>query len=1275
MKLNKLSILIFIFLNATNVNAQKEANIWYFGEKVGLNFNSGSPIVITNGQLFTDEGSASISDDNGNLLFYTDGSTVWNKNHNVMTNGTGLKGDYSSSQSAIIVPRPDYPNIYYIFTVDSEFGPDGLQYSEVDMNLDGGLGAITSNKNILLLTPTTEQITAIKSPSTNSYWVVSHKYLTNEFIAYKVSSIGVETTPVTSAIGDRVDDDFRGVIKISPNGKKLASATKINGRLGLFDFDTDTGTVSNLMNLEVNPYGLEFSPDSKILYASGWFEKELSQFNIDLNNEIDINNSRIVIRTDDYVDYLMGSLQLAPDGKIYMARHNNEYIDVINNPNVLGLGCNYEFEKLHLGGRICRLGLPPFIQSFFNLDAIAFENTCSGDITTFEIQDTVDSLVWDFGDPASGASNTSIDISPTHVFSAPGTYEVSVTATIGTGSATETTLVTIYEQPFVVQPSDIILCDYEGGNIFYLDSYSSSVLGTLDPSIFGVNYYEGMDDYVNGIKIPMPNAYVGSSNFFTQEIVAEVYNKQNPTCAYVTSFNVGIDRIPKLRPKGELANLTLCDDTVSGSDTDGTSIFDLTKHEGNLLAEPMANVAYFYYLDADLQQHIATPDAYRNIQNPQVIYVEGVNTDTGYCRDVSSFIIEVVELPIINSPVTLKQCDDDLDGFSAFNLNEVIPKITSNHAYQTFTFFTSQGDAQNNNNPITNPTTYINQTVSSDIVWARIENISGCFRISEVELVVTTTQIPSTFARDFYVCDDNGDGISSFDFSSVNDEITAMFPSGQQLLVAYYRNETDALAEVNAITDITSYRNIGYPNSQQIYIRVDSELNNDCLGLGAHINLFVEQRPMAHPVSIQRQCDEGHDGLFPFDVSHIETQVLNGQSLADVTVSYFDGNNNPLPNPLPNPFFTSSQTITIRVSNNRVADGSCYGETTLEFIVDAQPIAYSVPDLTACDDGPDDTDGIHAFDTSLIEYTLLNGQTGMYVRYFAEDGRELPSPLPNPFNTSSQTITAYVVNPLNNICYASTAFDFVVNPLPAFSIDTPQIVCSSNPSFPVVLDPMETNTWETFDYEWVYEDGTVLSKEPTLTVSIPGTYSITLTKTDGTGCHRTREIFVNASELATITLEDITIEDNSDSNSITINTAHLGLGDYEFALGDEFSMFQDSPYFNNVKSGIHTLYVRDKKGCGTTSIEISVIGYPKFFTPNGDGINDYWHINGTNNVFQSNSNILIFDRYGKLLKQLTATSLGWDGTFNGQMMPTDDYWFSVLLENGREFKGHFTLKR
>src|SRR5690606_16891320 len=114
--------------------------------------------------------------------------------------------------------------------------------------------------------------------------------------------------------------------------------TKINGRLGLCDFDTSTGMVSNLMDLKINPYGLEFSPDSKILYASGWFERELSQFNIGLNNETDINDSRIVIRADAYIDYAMAALQLGPDGKIYMARLQLENIDVIHNPDIRGVG-------------------------------------------------------------------------------------------------------------------------------------------------------------------------------------------------------------------------------------------------------------------------------------------------------------------------------------------------------------------------------------------------------------------------------------------------------------------------------------------------------------------------------------------------------------------------------------------------------------------------------------------------------------------------------------------------------------------------------------------------------------------------------------------------------------------------------------------------------------------------------------------------------------------------------------------------------------------------
>jgi gliding motility-associated-like protein len=645
--------------------------------------------------------------------------------------------------------------------------------------------------------------------------------------------------------------------------------------------------------------------------------------------------------------------------------------------------------------------------------------------------------------------------------------------------------------------------------------------------------------------------------------------------------------------------------------------------------------------------------------------------------------------------VVLTQCDDDTDGFSAFNLNEANNSISTNAANETFTFYLSPASAylgdETSSDFIQNPTTYINQNVSTGIVWARVLSEFGCVSVSEVQLQVSTTNIPSTYQREFSVCDDfldiNGvdnddnddaDGVSTFDFSSVTAEILAFIPLGQNPLPPrYYRNEADALAEENEILDISNYRNIGYPGSQRIYVRVDSALLNDCLGLGAHITLNVETVPIANSINIDRQCDDNYDGLYAFDTSQIEPILLNGQSLTDVTVTYIDENDNPLPSPLPNPFVTGSQTITIRVTNNVTADpnGACYDETTLEFIVDQLPIANAVEIPEVCDDD-DQSDGTYSFNTSTIENEILSGQTGFEVYYFDSAGVELSSPLPNPFVTQSQTITAMVVNPLNENCFDIAELDFVVHTLPDFSIESTQIVCSSDPTFTVVLDPEESYS-EQYAYEWLFEDGTILSNASTLSVSTPGTYTITLTKTDGSNCSRSRDVYVNASELATITQDDIIVHDISNNNTITIisENNNLGLGDYEFVLNNEYGIYQDEPYFEKVPAGIHTLYVRDKKGCGTTSIEISVVGHPKFFTPNGDGFNDTWQLKGVNDQFQSNSIIYVFNRYGKLLKQLSPSSMGWDGTFNGNRMPSDDYWFSVRLEDGRTYKGHFTLKR
>lgn len=656
-------------------------------------------------------------------------------------------------------------------------------------------------------------------------------------------------------------------------------------------------------------------------------------------------------------------------------------------------------------------------------------------------------------------------------------------------------------------------------------------------------------------------------------------------------------------------------------------------------------------------------------------------------------ILTVNPLPIVNSNVSLHQCDTDTDGFSAFNLTEVNDEISYNAINETFTYHTSLTDANTGLNPIADPLVYINKITSLDVVWARVTSEFGCSEVSEIELKVSTTGIPPTFQHVFYQCDDDldsqgndnadndkRDGVATFDFSSITQQVIDIFPIGQQIIIQYYRNEDDALAELNPIENPSIYRNIGYPNSQQIYIRVDSELANDCLGLGSHITLNVEALPVANPVIVERECDDDQDSLHPFDVAYVEGDLLLGQT--DMIVTYFDENNNALPSPLPNPFLTSSQFVFVRMTNanSNSPDGPCYDETIIEFTVDKAPIAYPVPGLIVCDDDENDTDGIYDFDTSIIQNTILGGQTMMEVQYFDSNGDELPSHLPNPFTSASQSIMIKVVNPINPTCEASTTLNLQVNPLPEFEVDSPRIICITEPASIITLDAYHELS-ETFDYEWKDSNGTLLSNNQSVEISNHGIYFITLIKTDGTRCTRTKEVIVDPSEVAKIDLNDLVIVDDSDNNSVTIldENQNLGLGDYEYAMDNQFALFQDEPYFDQVAAGIHTLYIRDKNGCGISAIDFSVLGFPKFITPNNDGFNDSWSVKGVNEIFYSRISIYIFDKFGKVIAQLDPKNDGWDGLYNGKELPSTDYWFSVELigPNGLMVnrKGHFSLIR
>jgi hypothetical protein len=433
----KYRLLFVLLLITTLTYSQQEASNWYFGKNAGIKFNpDGSVTPLSDGKLNTNEGCASISDHTGNLLFYTDGRTVWDKNHLIMPNGdyfggTGLFGDPSSTSSAMIIPKPGNLNIYYIFTLDephhenaavypnafsgiyndsdSGITPDnddglnnGLNYSIVDLSKigsNGSIGDITSRNNPLITYDTnpageeikykcSEKITAVKDASGNNYWVITQ--FSDYFYAFKVTSSGVIATPVKSLVLPSVPTfGYRrnaiGSLKSSPDGKKLAAAydqidtatspfSNYRGSVYTYDFDSFTGIVMNpkMIINEINAYGVEFSNDSKVLYASFNDPKTaqtLAQFDL-LSN--DVLNSKVVLFSHIHG---IGALQLAPNNKIYYSSYFVNTIGVINNPNILGLGCDFNPEGVKLASNTeHRKGLPPFVSSFFNAFFTAKKN-------------------------------------------------------------------------------------------------------------------------------------------------------------------------------------------------------------------------------------------------------------------------------------------------------------------------------------------------------------------------------------------------------------------------------------------------------------------------------------------------------------------------------------------------------------------------------------------------------------------------------------------------------------------------------------------------------------------------------------------------------------------------------------------------------------------------------------------------------------------------------------------------------------------------------------
>lgn len=461
-------LFLFCVLGVIPVQAQREMDNWLFSQFVNINFGSGNPVQGTNSPLNAAEGSATISDASGNLLFYTDGSTIWTATHAVMQNGSGLMGHFSSSQAALIIPVPGSTTQYYVFTNGHHNDNNGLRYSIVDMSLNSGAGAVTSTKNVLLVAgPNTEKLTAVKHCNRTDFWVLTRGWQNTQFMAFLVTSAGINTTPVisNSTFNTNTLSSTPGIgtvgrigyMKAAPTGTRIATFHAWSNVVELAEFNPWNGQFTNILVLNalpasfpkqpppqgyIMPYTGEFSPNGRYLYTlvNYWVtgmganpKSILYQFDVSTMNINDIEASRFKIDSLQSLELNYngaGAIQIANNGKLYVGYSWHQALSVINNPNDGGAACNYQYDPFPLAnGATFRAGFPnffPFFAAAYAPSDFTFTGNCEGPDVKFAFNNPheADSVIWNFDDPASGADNESRQDSPMHRFSSTGLHKV-----------------------------------------------------------------------------------------------------------------------------------------------------------------------------------------------------------------------------------------------------------------------------------------------------------------------------------------------------------------------------------------------------------------------------------------------------------------------------------------------------------------------------------------------------------------------------------------------------------------------------------------------------------------------------------------------------------------------------------------------------------------------------------------------------------------------------------------------------------------------------------
>ena len=865
-----------------------------------------------------------------------------------------------------------------------------------------------------------------------------------------------------------------------------------------------------------------------------------------------------------------------------------------------------------------------------------------------------------------------------------------------------------------ITPPTLCDADQDGFTDFDLNLYTAEI---LQGAVYTITYHETITDAQTGAN-PLVSPYT-NINPFVQVIYVSAVDPITG-CRQTMPLTLNVNPSP-LMPN--LNNLALCDQT--GNTQDGITVFDLTVQTPIILAaqtSPASNYTVTYYTTLANAQNqvnnIVNTTTYTNTSNGQTIWVV-VQHNTTDCFIIGSFQLNVNTPLLLTTPTPLSVCDSDAipnDQFTSFNLTIRDTMITGGLPGYTVAYYPSLTEAQSNSNVITTPTSYTNTSSAVQTLGVVVTSPQGCTSITTLDIRVLPIPVPNTNPPALAPqCDYNnpGDMVEVFDLTVNAAYITNGDPS---LTLHYYPTQQDAIDQTNEITYPTA-ASVG----QNVWIRVE---NNRVDYAGNNCYVLVEQALTVNPlpslatIPDYQICEEDavtNDGFEVFDLTSQAAALLANNPATPVTtytlMYYADAAlTNQITTPTAYTDTSNPQTIYVVATNDTTGCRSQVG--SFNILVNPKPdIAQPTTLLNTCDsDGTND--GYFAYPLNgAVTTEVLNGQDPLqfavtfYDSEYNPDATPplLPTPIADQAGYMGYTHTIWaVVTNIATGCQKITSFGAVVEQLPEpqiTTVDNINTICVDFTDNVVVrtltltavnntvyLDP---TTIPAFEYHW-FEDGTevAVTTTPSYTIDQPlndaisSNFTVQMINQTALMCEQTSANFEvlqsGQAEVLNGTIGYTVTNAFADNQIITVTVQ--GFGTYEYSLDD--GPRQVSNIFENVSLGTHTITVWDTEGgldnsCDELIItDVQTIDYPHYFTPNGDGIHENWNIVGLSG--QPSSKIYIFDRFGKLIKQISSTSDGWDGTFNGQMMPSTDYWFTVdFMEQGksRQFKAHFALKR